>query len=159
MVFARCCSSTFQSGCTGVVLQHDPGRWICRYPEAPVSWPPRSLNFNPIHFYLWGSVKIAVYANFVVTREELWQRIQDVANEICTTPGAFERVRASFQHRADVMCSCPWKALRAFVLAYVTSKAFRISEIMECKTNELLYSVTFYRNISGPVYIRIFYSY
>jgi hypothetical protein len=69
--------------------------------EAHVPWPPRSPDLNPIDFYLWGSMKNVAYANTVDTRDQPWQRIQDAANKIRTTPGVLEHVRASVRHRAD----------------------------------------------------------
>jgi hypothetical protein len=81
--------------------RHSAGRWIGRVPEEPVSWPPQSPDLNLIGVYSWGSTQNAVYANTVDTREQLWQRIQDAVNEIRTTHGAFERVRAPSRHCAD----------------------------------------------------------
>jgi hypothetical protein len=71
-------------------------RLIGRGPKAPVSWPPRSPDFNPIDFYLWGSTKNAVYTNIIDARQQIWQRIQDASNEIRTTPGVFERVSSIY---------------------------------------------------------------
>jgi hypothetical protein len=83
-------------------------------------------------------MKNVVYANTVNTREQLCQRMQDAANGICTTPGVFERVRASFGHRDDA-----WRAFRAFVAIRATSKSslsqvFNISVMLEHYTFKLL---------------------
>jgi RecJ-like exonuclease len=42
-----------------------------------------------------------VHTNICGTREKLWQRIQNAANKIRTTPGVFERLRVSFRHHSD----------------------------------------------------------
>lgn len=34
-------------------------QWISR--EAPVSWPPRSTDHNPLYSYLWERIKKFVY--------------------------------------------------------------------------------------------------
>jgi hypothetical protein len=70
--------------------RHYPGCWIDCGPKDPMLWPPHSPDLNPVDFYLWGSIKNAVYANIVDIREQLWQCIQDAANEIHTTPVVFE---------------------------------------------------------------------
>jgi hypothetical protein len=57
VVFARQCSVTFQSGCTGMVRRALSRRWIGRGPEGSVSWPPRSPDSNPIDSYFCGSMK------------------------------------------------------------------------------------------------------
>jgi hypothetical protein len=81
--------------------RHYLGRWISRGPYAPVSLPPRPPDLNPIDFYLKDCVKNAVYAKNFDTRQQLWQCIQDAANEISHHIWVFKRVRASFRHRAD----------------------------------------------------------
>jgi hypothetical protein len=44
-------------------------------------------------------MKNAVCTSTVDTTQQLWQRIQDAANEIRTIPGVFERV----QSRSDIV--------------------------------------------------------
>jgi hypothetical protein len=133
---------------------HYPGRWIGRGPEAPVSWPPRSPDLKPIDCYLWGSMRQAVYANIVDTRQQLRQRIQDAENEIRTTPGVFERVRTSFRHCADACVHAHGGNFEHLLICvrskFSLSQAFRISEILEHRNFELLSSVSFYTNTSGP---------
>lgn len=58
------------------------GRWIGRGEDAPVCWPPRSPDHNPLDFFFWGCLKTKVYVTPVTTREELWQRILRGSNEI-----------------------------------------------------------------------------
>jgi hypothetical protein len=61
VVLTRCCSSTFQSPCMGEISRHYPGRWIdlSLSPDAAVSWPPRSPDFNSMDLCLWSSNKSA----------------------------------------------------------------------------------------------------
>lgn len=77
-----------------------PNRWIGRGNDAPREWPPRSPDHNPLDFHFWGHMKAKVYATPVDTREDLWQRIVDSANEIRQTPDIFQRIRASVVRRA-----------------------------------------------------------
>ena len=78
-----------------------PRRWIGRGHEAPVVWPPRSPDLNPIDFYLWGHLKGIVYATDVDTQEGPWHRVQDAATLVRNSPGVFERVRSSLLRRAN----------------------------------------------------------
>jgi hypothetical protein len=36
-----------------------PEKWIRR--GGPITWPPRSPDFTPLHFFFWGYMKDAVY--------------------------------------------------------------------------------------------------
>jgi hypothetical protein len=40
---------------------HFLGRWIGR--AAPIAWPPRSPDFTPLDFFLWGFVKDRVFVS------------------------------------------------------------------------------------------------
>jgi hypothetical protein len=40
---------------------HFPGRWIGR--DGPILWPPRSPDFTPMDFSVWGTVKNRCYAS------------------------------------------------------------------------------------------------
>jgi hypothetical protein len=80
-------------------------RGIGRGREAPVSWLPRSSDINPIHIYLCGSMRNAVCANSVDSREQLWQRVQDAANEIRTTPGCWNASEHMFMPMEDISSS------------------------------------------------------
>ncbi|EZA54457.1 hypothetical protein X777_05723 [Ooceraea biroi] len=80
-----------------------PYQWVGRGPDAPVPWPARSPDLNPVDFYLWGHMKELVYATPVETRDGLWQRVQKAADAVRNGPGVFERVRAS-THRRAIAC-------------------------------------------------------
>jgi hypothetical protein len=59
------------------------GPWIGLEGDAPVSWPTRSTNFNPLGFsLLWGILKTTVYVSTVSTREEHWSRSQEFVSKI-----------------------------------------------------------------------------
>jgi hypothetical protein len=103
------------------------------------------------HYQCWRKQHFSWNPTLVDTKEQLWQRMRDAANEIRTTPGVF---RVPFRY----MCSCPWRAFRAFTVTCVTSKlslsqAFRISDMLGHFTTERLSPVTFYRSIYRPVFI------
>ena len=68
----------------------------CR--AGPVVWPPRSPNLNPLDFYLWGLLKILVYATEIPDVAVLQWRIekgclivQNELNGICNIPRAVRR--------------------------------------------------------------------
>lgn len=74
-----------------------PNRWIGRGSQFP--WPPRSPDFNPMDFYVWGYMKSLVYSKTIDTREELWRRIQEAADTIRTNLATFFSVRKSLSKR------------------------------------------------------------
>lgn len=57
-----------------------PGRWIGRL--APILWPPRSPDPNPLDFFYWGCIKEKVYFRPVQSLNELHERIGVAAEEI-----------------------------------------------------------------------------
>ncbi|KAJ4428021.1 hypothetical protein ANN_24035 [Periplaneta americana] len=68
-----------------------PDRWIGR--GGPITWPPRSPDLNPLDFYLWGHLKSFVYSSPVPDLESLRNRIAACSEDICDTPGVWDRVR------------------------------------------------------------------
>lgn len=86
--------------------QRYPNRWIGRGDDAPVKWPPRSPDINPVDFYLWGHLKESVYKTPVQTKEELWERILAVSNEIKQNPQVFQKVRWSLLRRSHACIGC-----------------------------------------------------
>lgn len=50
-----------------------PNRWIGR--GGPIPWPPRSPDFNPLDYFLWGKLKDMVYSEEIQSREQLMNRI------------------------------------------------------------------------------------
>jgi hypothetical protein len=69
------------------------GRWIGR--GGPTAWPPRSSDFNPVDFYLYGHLKTLVCVVPVDNEESLHYRIVDACQTIRNYPGVFERMRRS----------------------------------------------------------------
>jgi hypothetical protein len=78
--FVKLCSSatqkqshslTEQCTCSFAHIVHNywnfnlPGRWIGT--GGPVTWPPRSPDFTPLNFFLWGYVKDQMYSQRVNT--------------------------------------------------------------------------------------------
>ncbi|KAJ4445382.1 hypothetical protein ANN_07187 [Periplaneta americana] len=77
-----------------------PDGWIGR--GGPIAWPPRSPDLNPLDFYLWGHLKSLVYSSPVPDLESLRNRIVACSEDICNTPGVWDRVRRSMRHRCEV---------------------------------------------------------
>ena len=47
-----------------------------------VVWPPRSCNFTPLDYYLWGAVKDKCYADKPETNDALKDNIREAIGEI-----------------------------------------------------------------------------
>lgn len=62
-----------------------PGRWIGR--NSVNRWPARSPDFTPLDYFLWGTVKNAVYNGEIIMDEQLlWNRIQNSFDELRANP-------------------------------------------------------------------------
>ncbi|KAJ4426739.1 hypothetical protein ANN_26538 [Periplaneta americana] len=68
---------------------------------GPIARPPRSPDFNPIDFYLWGHLKSLLYSSPVPHMESLRNRIVAGCEEIRNTPGIWDRVRRAMRHRCE----------------------------------------------------------
>lgn len=55
-------------------LKNTYPQWIGQ--EGPVEWPPRSPDHNPLNLYFWKYMKNVIFAQVLITREELLERIQ-----------------------------------------------------------------------------------
>ncbi|KAJ4448869.1 hypothetical protein ANN_00260 [Periplaneta americana] len=62
-------------------------RWMGR--GGPV---PRSLDLNPLDFYVWGFARSLVYTTGITIPEELQLWIVDVFQQLKNDPGLFERI-------------------------------------------------------------------
>jgi hypothetical protein len=128
---------------------------------TPMSWPPWSPGLNPTNFYLQHSMTNAVYTNNVDTTVHLWQRIHDAASDIRTAAGAIDCVPTSFRHRVDA-CAHSHGGHLEHLLPPVQQenspsvKHFACLMFWNIVLLNILSSVTFYRSISEPVFIRPF---
>jgi hypothetical protein len=59
----------------------------------------RSSDLIPLDFYLWGLIKLTVYATEVSDVPDLQHRIQN-GSEMIRTPEIFQRIRQSLFRRA-----------------------------------------------------------
>jgi hypothetical protein len=66
---------------------------------GPTSWPPRSPDFSPLDFYLWGHLQTLVYAA-PVDKEETLHRTVDACQTIRNYLGIFAWTRRSMSRRA-----------------------------------------------------------
>jgi hypothetical protein len=78
--------------------------WIGR--GGPTAWPPRSPDFNPLDFYLWGHLNSLVYAAPVDNEETLHHRIVDACQTVRNYPGIFVRMRLSIMLRVEACIEC-----------------------------------------------------
>ena len=58
---------------TDVLNERFPDAWIGR--DGPIPWPPRSPDFSPLDFFLWGYIKNTVYAEKIRNIQHLQDRI------------------------------------------------------------------------------------
>lgn len=72
-----------------------PHRWIGRGSEFP--WPPRSPEFNPLDFYVWGYLKSLVYNSEIHNQNELLAKIHEAANTLKNGNAMFFKVRQHLQ--------------------------------------------------------------
>uniref|UniRef100_A0A8D9FCZ9 Transposable element Tc3 transposase n=1 Tax=Cacopsylla melanoneura TaxID=428564 RepID=A0A8D9FCZ9_9HEMI len=89
------CPAHFDCRVRAYLDDNFPNRWIGR--RGPQEWSPRSPDFAPNDFFLWGYLKSVVYRTPPSTIEDLKIRIQTACNNI--TPETFKNVRAEFHNR------------------------------------------------------------
>lgn len=82
--------------------QQYPNKWIGRGNDAPVKWPARSPDLTPLDYFFWGHLKSIVYMTPVDNEEQLWQRIQDVTNNLRADEEVMQRVHFNFLRRIDL---------------------------------------------------------
>jgi hypothetical protein len=95
-----------------------PKRWIGR--DGPAPWPPLSLEFTPVDFFLWSCVKDKVYSAPVPDTDALKERIREASAAV--TEEMLEKTWREIEYRQDV--------LRATNRAHV--------EVYYCSTNNSL---------------------
>lgn len=76
---------------------HFPNRWIGRGVDAPIHWPARSPDLNPLDFSVWGQIKDKVYATPVDTPEDLRRRIENTFEQLSNQP----RIMFSLEKRLN----------------------------------------------------------
>ncbi|GFX96633.1 transposable element Tc3 transposase [Trichonephila clavipes] len=72
-------------------------RLISRF--RPVNWPPRSCDLTPLDYFLWGYVKLLVYADKPQTLDHLEDSIRRVIADI--RPQMLEKVIENWTSRLD----------------------------------------------------------
>ncbi|GFW64033.1 uncharacterized protein TNCV_707381 [Trichonephila clavipes] len=72
-------------------------RLISRF--GPVNWPPRSCDLTPLDYFLWGYVKLLVYADKPQTLDHLEDNIRSVIADI--RPQMLEKVIENWTSRLD----------------------------------------------------------
>ncbi|GFV24290.1 transposable element Tc3 transposase [Trichonephila clavipes] len=72
-------------------------RLISRF--GPVNWPQRSCDLKPLDYFLWGYVKLLVYANKPQTLGHLEDNIRRVIADI--RPQMLEKVIKNWTSRLD----------------------------------------------------------
>lgn len=75
-----------------------PNMWIGR--NGTHHWPPRSPDFNPVDYYLWGHLKAKVYDVAINSREELLERINNACVEVRNNPDMIRRAIRNITTRA-----------------------------------------------------------
>ncbi|GBM05972.1 hypothetical protein AVEN_247664-1 [Araneus ventricosus] len=65
-----------------------------------VEWPPRSPDFTPLDFFLWGHIKEQVHATPPPTLQDLQRRITDAYASV--TPAMLHNVQREIQSRMKI---------------------------------------------------------
>ncbi|XP_023312720.1 uncharacterized protein LOC111692828 [Anoplophora glabripennis] len=72
--------------------EHFPNRWIGRGADAPIHWPPRSPDLNPLDFVVWSLVKEKVYSSEINSIEELQARVENNLRMLIQEPQPFKEL-------------------------------------------------------------------
>ncbi|GFU57658.1 putative DD41D transposase [Trichonephila clavipes] len=111
-------------------------RLISRF--GPVNWPPRSCDLTPLDYFLWGYVKLLVYADNPQTLDHLEDNIRRVIADI--RPQMLEKVIENWTSRLDY--------IRASRGSHMPEIIFKISVRKEVNWETLIRKVStwqFYR--------------
>lgn len=73
--------------------------WIGRGIGSILEWPPRSPDFNPLDFFVWGFMTDLVYYNKPSNIHELKMKIEEAVDNI--TPGMLTSVQINFMKRME----------------------------------------------------------
>lgn len=75
-----------------------PGRWFGR--NSVNRWPARSPDFTPLDYFLWGTVKNAIYNGEIILDENiLWNRIQESFDQLRANPQMLRRATHDISRR------------------------------------------------------------
>ncbi|GFX18774.1 uncharacterized protein TNCV_3019311 [Trichonephila clavipes] len=85
------------SSCHNRFIEQFGDRLISRF--GPVNWPPRSCDLTPLDYFLWGYVKLLVYADKPQTLDHLEDNIRRVIADIW--PQILEKVIENWTSRLD----------------------------------------------------------
>lgn len=91
-------------------------KWIGRNP-APILWPPRSPDLNPLDFFFWGALKNRIYRSGrrFNNADELKTIIETCIREIVQIPGLFDRLLNNFRKRLRICLNNHGRHLEAGV--------------------------------------------
>jgi hypothetical protein len=92
-----------------------------------------------LFFFLWGYVKINVYASSVDTTKRLWRRIQQYVIQRQNTSGNFERLRISLSRRAEFCAGGHGSHFEHLLQEYKNKEVIHSSLICFLVTNNPLY--------------------
>jgi hypothetical protein len=73
----------------------------CIWRDGPTPWPPRSPDFTPLDFLLWGHVKDKVYWTPVPDTDTLKARIRDASAAV--TEEMLEKTWREIEYTLDVL--------------------------------------------------------
>jgi hypothetical protein len=78
--------------------QQFQGKWIGR--RGPITWPPRSPDLTPLHFFQWGYIKDLVYQTKVQDVVELYRQITAAYETV--TPVMLQNTWWKLEYRLDI---------------------------------------------------------
>lgn len=85
--------------CRRWLHEHFPDRWIGRGADAPIHWPARSCDLNPMDFTVWSYLKSKVYNTPINTVNELRDKIEQVFTDLQNDPVTLNGLMRSLNKR------------------------------------------------------------
>lgn len=89
----------FTRVCREWLHENFPERWIGRGADAPIHWPPRSPDLNPLDYVVWSYAKQKVYETETNSAEHLRQKIVDAFNNLKDDSEPLKNTLFSLQKR------------------------------------------------------------
>ena len=83
---------------TDVLNERFPDAWIGR--GGPIPWPPRCPDLSPLDYFLWGYIKIIVYAENIRNTQHLQDRITSAIETV--TRDMIQKMWQKTEFRLDV---------------------------------------------------------
>lgn len=82
--------------------QKFPNRWIGRGADAPIHWPARSPDLNPLDFTVWSYLKSKVYSSEINSVVQLRRRVENECTALMENDHILNRIMVSLRRRLNL---------------------------------------------------------